>query len=193
MGLLSFFLSAAATFGKLMGWLSSQDRQDRERIATYFDQIAACMQEVAERVEVGDPPRDTCRRLAVYADQLFYILTYHESVVAGVDSSAEETRRRLVQEIRFAQMTWGGPIQIYKLSSENLKGLEQERKIELVEKIKAATEGSFEPFSPKAAMDSLTKNLGEEFTGRTDLHEAVQRIWDASGDFKALADSLRAR
>jgi hypothetical protein len=55
-GLLNFFLTAAATFGKLLGWMSSKDRQDRERIATYLDQVAACMQEVAERIENGDPP-----------------------------------------------------------------------------------------------------------------------------------------
>lgn len=81
--LLTFFVSAASTFGKLLGWLRNVDRDGRERVANYFDQIASCMREVAERIEAGDPPRDTCRRLAVYADELQNILGDHSYLIAN--------------------------------------------------------------------------------------------------------------
>ncbi len=68
--LLSFFVSAATALGKLTNWFAARNKDQRERIATYFDQIAACLREVAERIEAGEAPRDTCRRLAVFADEI---------------------------------------------------------------------------------------------------------------------------
>ena len=72
--LLGFFLSAASAFGSLFGWFRKEDRARKDRVAAYFDQIAACLREVAERIESGDPPRDTCSKLAVYAEELREIL-----------------------------------------------------------------------------------------------------------------------
>jgi len=180
MGLLSFLLSAANTFGKLLGWLRNQDTQERERIATYFDQIAECIQEVAERIEADDPPRDTCRRLAVYADQLQQILTVPHSLTVSGDESIEETRRRLVEEIKETQRAW--------LQA----GQATMRRQEIAANMRAAAKKGFRS-KPQGDVNKISDELELEISGEADRRIDVQRVWDAAGEFKALADSIRAR
>jgi hypothetical protein len=180
-GLLNFFLSAAAVFGKLLGWLSDQDRQSRERIAGYFDQIAECMQEVAERIENGDPPRDTCRRLAVYASELQQILDDRRSPIASNDASIEATRQRLVEEIRETESAWYSA------------GLAMERRMEITEKVNLVAAAGSPPSPSESKADALADQFEQELTDQTDRRKSVQKIWDASGEFRALADALRAR
>jgi hypothetical protein len=188
--LLGFFLSAAGAFGKLVGWLSSENRRSRERIATYFDQIAACMREVAERIEAGDPPRDTCRRLAVYADELQQILGNRDYLIASGDASIEATRRRLYLEIKRTESMWG-----YVGEAVNRQREAEHARIskEVVAKVKAAAKARSYSISSGATIDRLTDELEEEFAGRIDVRGSVQQIWDAAGEFTALADALRAR
>lgn len=181
MGLLSFFLSAAAVFGKLLGWLSDQDRQSRERIAGYFDRIADCMQEVAERIENGDPPRDTCRRLAVYASELQQVLDDQRSPIASDDASIEATRQRLVEEIRETESVWDSA------------GMAFERQMEIAEKVNLVAAAGPPPSPSEGEADTLADQFEQELTDQKDRRKSVQRIWDASGEFRALADALRAR
>jgi hypothetical protein len=183
--LLGFFLSAATAFSKLMGWLGNENRNSRERVATYFDQIAACMREVAERIEAGDPPQDTCRRLAVYADELQRILDRHEYIISAGDVSFEATRSRLVREIKQTQQTW-------------LETDEQRRAASAAKGVvDRANVGYYIYASPTPAaiakMERLTDRLEDEFVGHVDVRGSVQQIWDAAGEFAALADALRAR
>jgi hypothetical protein len=187
--LLGFFLSAASTFGRLVSWLRNTDRDNRERIATFFDQIASCMREVAERIESGDPPRDTCRRLAVYTDELQIILGNDSGLVAAGDASIDETRQRLTSGIEQTRMLWmesltEDPV-VYRLrvASDDLSQV-----------------GTFSETNrrrgkqkPKAAIDRLAHELESEFVHRGDVRTNTQAIWDASGEFAALADALRAR
>ena len=182
MGLLNFFLSAATTFGRLLGWLRDQDRQDRERIATYFDQIAACMQEVAERMENGDPPRDTCRRLVVYASELQQILGGRRFSIASSDSSVEATRLRLAEEI-------DGTIRVWK----SLYPREEARERQALANIEEAAKSGFKLALTESDIDILTNEMEHELMDQTDLRLHIESTWEASGEFKALADSLRAR
>jgi hypothetical protein len=187
--LLGFFLSAAGAFGKLVGWLSNENRKSRERIATYFDQIAACMREVAERIEAGDPPRDTCRRLAVYADELQQILSNRDYLIASSDASIEATRWRLYGEIKRTEAIWG-----YVGEAVNRQREAERARVakEVVAKVKATSKAGSHSISSGAAIDRLTYELEKEFVGRIDLRGSVQQIWDAAGEFTALADALRA-
>jgi hypothetical protein len=195
--LLGFFLSTAAAFGKLVGWLSSEDRKTRERVATYFDQIAACMREVAERMEAGDPPRDTCRRLAVYANELNYLLDKDPDFVASGDVSVEVTRERLVIEIKQVHDLWMG-------TEEVVKHKEVDRK-EFVKQLMDAAQGDrpapirdddwFTPtlFTTRSEEDHQTYRLERELTLYKQFNGSLQQVWDAAGEFAALADTLRAR
>lgn len=173
MGLLEFFVSAAASFGKLLGWLAREGREDRERVATYFDQIAACMREVAERIEAGDPPRDTCRRLAVYANELEVILNARYFPITSGDRSIDDTRQRLTGQVRQVMQAW------------NEEGGVRQR-------LKSMA-GESRRTSPEGHLDILTSALADELAVETDPSQRIQTIWDASGEFAALADALRAR
>jgi hypothetical protein len=198
--LLGFFISAANSFAKLIGWFRNEDRADKDRIATYFDQIAACMREVAERVEAGDPPRDTCRRLAVYANELRVILGKHRYFIADDDDPLDETTRsRLIEEV-------GDTLDIWSMTDEKREAEEKQQKealakgaaSEIFGKIDAAASqdigsklnGSvIDNLTDGSRIDSLTGELENEFT---DNASNARRVWDAAGEFKALADTLRA-
>jgi hypothetical protein len=200
--LLGFFLSAASAFGKLFGWLRDEDRKSRERVATYFDQIAACMREVAERIEAGDPPRDTCRRLAVYADELQKILGDRIALMTARDTSVEETRQRLIQQIRRTQQLWAtaGEARIQQDLRSQLDALQRQEEAEatrtakdVVQQVKIAATDRLHKKSSVAEIDRLADELEGEFASRIDIKGTVQEIWDASGEFAALADALRAQ
>lgn len=196
--LLGFFLSAAAAFSKLLGWLGNEDRKRRERVAAYFDQISECMREVAERIEAGDPPRDTCRRLAVYADGLQRILGDRSDPISAGDASAEATRSRLAREIEQAVIIWGSVGESeYERREREAEVATQRREAEVatqrvVAEATAAHYGS-RSTTPEATIDRLTDQLEGEFAGRIEVRKSVQQIWDAAGEFTALADALRAR
>jgi hypothetical protein len=183
--LFTFFVSAASAFGKLTAWLRNTDREQREATAGYFDQVAACLREVAERIETGKPPRDTCRRLAVYANELEGILGRHRNLTAAGDLSIDETRRRLTEELRRTQNRWVAfspdPIKsdIYLLSHE------------LAEQIWRRNNR----YSLEGPPQTVVDNLEREFIERAGIsaRARVQDIWDAAGEFAALADALRAR
>lgn len=174
----------------LAGWLSNENRKNRERIATYFDQIAACMREVAERIEAGDPPRDTCRRLAVYADELQQILGNRDYLIASGDASIEVTRWRLYREIKRTESLWSyvGEAAFRQREAERARIAK-----EVVANVKATAEAGPHSISSGARIDRLTDRLEEEFVSRIGVHRSVQQIWDAAGEFAALADALRAR
>jgi hypothetical protein len=187
--LLGFFLSAATAFSKLLGWLGNEDRSRRERVATYFDQIAACMREVAERIEAGDPPRDTCSRLAVYADELQRILGERNYWISASDASVEATRSRLAREIKQTQRIW---MQVGETMNERRKREAALVAQSVTREAIAGRHGSH-PMTPKATIDRLTDQFEDEFAGHIDVRRSVQQIWDAAGEFAALADALRAR
>jgi hypothetical protein len=180
--LLGFFLSAATAFGKLAGWLRSEKREDRQRLATYFDQIAACMREVAERIEAGDPPRDTCRRLAVYADELYQILDDRRYPVGSDDASVEAARLRLIQEIRATEGWW------VRSTAEKDRASISKKVAAKMQAVIFSKDGSE---SSEMTVDHFISELEREFTDQADSHEYVQKIWNAAGEFSALADSLR--
>jgi hypothetical protein len=188
--LLGFFLSAADAFGRLVGWLSNENRKSRERIATYFDQIAACMREVAERIEAGEPPRDTCRRLAVYADELHQILGNRDYPIASGDATIEVTRWRLYREIQQAEAAW----QSIGEAMNRRREVERARVAKgVATKVKAIARANSHSVPSEATIDRLTSELEEEFAGQVNVRRRVQQIWDAAGEFTALADALRAR
>lgn len=180
MGLLNFFLSVASLLGNLSGWLEKQARQDRERMATYFDQIAACLREVAERIETGDPPRDTCRRLAVYASDLEQILDVRRST--HVDPYSGDVIPALVMGLRYTMNTW----------SEALSPREGQSQ-QIMAEITDAANGNLSLLSSEANVESLAGELEEVFASQINYQQKTQVIWDAAGEFSALADGLRAR
>jgi hypothetical protein len=117
---LSFFVSAASAFGKLLSYFRNVNRDTRDDVAKYFDQIAVCLREVAERIENGQPPQDTCRRLAVYATELQGVLRNDGFLTAAGDASIDETRLRLAGEIERAGYLWEGPPTIRDLDNVDL-------------------------------------------------------------------------
>ena len=149
-------------------------REDRERVATYFDQIAACMREVAERIgRTGDPPRDTCRRLAVYANELEVILNARYFPITSGDRSIDDTRQRLTGQVQQVMRAW------------NEEG-------DVRQRLKSMA-GESRRTSPEGHLDILISALADELAVETDSSQRIQTIWDASGEFAALADALRAR
>lgn len=191
--LLSFFLSAAGAFGKLTGWLVNQRQSDRERIAGYFDQVSACLREVAQRVEDGEAPRDTCRRLAVYAQELHHILGDRGYLTAAGDASIDETRLRLAGELQQAHVLWDSasiagadPIDLASAT------LSQDLLIVAMAEARRETNDPRLGVAPdEATVDRLERELIDPRASST--QERVQPIWDAAGEFSALADALRAR
>ncbi|HQV90422.1 MAG TPA: hypothetical protein PLA46_02495 [Phycicoccus sp.] len=192
--LLSFFLSAAGAFGKLTGWLVKHREADREKVAGYFDEVSACLREVAQRIEDGEAPRDTCRRLAVYAQELQHILGDRGYLTAAGDASIDETRLRLAGELEQAQVLWdrvlvadADPIDLASatLSRELVYAAE-------MAKIRPGTSDARLGVAPdEATVDRLERELIDR--GAFSAQERVQPIWDAAGEFSALADALRAR
>lgn len=188
---LGFFLSAAVAFGKLLGWLSNENRKSRERVATYFDQIAACMRDVAERIEAGDPPRDTCRRLAVYASELQTFLGNREYLIAAGDASIEATRWRLFREIEHTNYYCGWVLQE---GQRNAAALAAGNAIKEIEAVTAKSESNRRlTESEEFEIERLADGYAAELSSYEDARMTVQQIWDAAGDFAALADALRAR
>jgi hypothetical protein len=200
--LLSFFVSAASAFGKLLSYFRNLHRQTRDDVAGYFDQIAACLREVAERIETGQPPRDTCRRLAVYAAELKNVLGGDGYLTAAGDASVDETRLRLAGEIERAQSIWdlgakdADPVDLgaRKLTGDLVRNAAfSEIRRTTAEKYKVSLSGELSP--PEAEIErfegQIMRELDERMGGLRD--SSVQEIWDAAGGFAALADALRAR
>lgn len=184
--LLGFFVSAATALGKLTSWFVGRDRQERELIASYFDEIAACLREIAERIENDDPPRDTCRRLAVFADELEGILKNRGYVTTAGDVSIDETRLRLVGELSQAQNLWAD----HRLDPVDVAA--NDLRIEIAN---AATHHRWpmgrEGEPSEATIDRLESELVDR--RRTEPSRGVQPIWDAAGEFAALAATIRVR
>jgi hypothetical protein len=180
MGLLEFFVSAAGAFGKLLGWLATESRADRERVATYFDQIAACMREVAERIEAGDPPRDTCARLAVYAYEFERILNVrYLQILSDDDDSIEDIQQKLKWQITTVSMGWRR---------------ELDRREALMAIANRRTQSAHDPeLTSSKELDTLVNGFERELARNSEFNQRVQKIWDASGEFSALADALRVR
>jgi hypothetical protein len=199
--LLSFFVSAATAFGKLLNYFRVHDREVREHVAGYFDQIAACLREVAERIEGGQPGRDTCRRLAVYAAELTNVLKEDDYLTAAGDASIDETRLRLAGEIQRAQSLWGPPpsgdavdLAASKLTRNlALNASESEIFRTSEEKYGVALPRWSSP--PEVEIARFEGQLIGELDERTNRpnDNSVQEIWNAAGEFAALADALRAR
>lgn len=191
--LFSFFVSAAAAFGKLTAWLRKAQSEQREATATYFDKIAECLREVAERIEAGKPGRDTCQRLAVYANEIQIILGNHRNLTAAGDRSIDETRERLAAELWQVRDMWMG-LEFYDSKGRRIP--ENEDPIEYAVNILSDDLASAEhSHSHNRAPQPMIENLEHEFIERSAIgsRARVQDIWDAAGEFAALADALRAR
>jgi hypothetical protein len=63
------------------------------------------LREVAERIENGQPPRDTCRRLAVFAAELQSVLEDDYLTPTG-DVSIDEARLRLAGGLGHTLRIW---------------------------------------------------------------------------------------
>lgn len=148
------------------------------------------MREVAERIEAGDPPRDTCSRLAVYADELQRILGERNYWISASDASVEATRSRLAREIKQTQITW---MQVGEETTNERRKREAALVAQSVTREAFAGRHGSHPMTPKATIDRLTDQFEDEFAGHIDARRRVQQIWDAAGEFAALADALRAR
>ena len=192
--LLSFFLSAAGAFGKLTDWLVKLRQSDREKVAGYFDQVSACLREVAQRIEDGEAPRDTCRRLSVYSQELQRILGDHGYLTAAGDASIDETRLRLAGELEQARTLWdraliadADPID---LASAAL-GRDLLYTAEMAEIRPETSDPRLGVAPDEATVDRLERELID--LGASSTQARVQPIWDAAGEFSALADTLRAR
>jgi hypothetical protein len=149
-------------------------------------QIAACLREVAERIEAGEAPRETCRRLAVYASELREVLRELGYLTAAGDASIDETRMRLAGEIIKAEAIWD--VGAVSRDSVKLAGDDLVRGLALA-RAPLGKRNSAE--LSEAAIDELQSELAARSKSRT--HKDVQHIWDAAGEFAALADALRAR
>lgn len=183
--MLEFFLSVATAFGNLTSWFARRDEDERERIAVYFEQIAACLREVAERIEAGDAPRDTCRRLAVFADELEGILGARGYLTAAGDASIDETRMRLAGELKKAQTLWDPSI-LTNFDSVDLAREDLRTAIEVTAMLHN------DRYAPsEVAVDRVATELAERMT--TNTSNAAQPVWDAAGEFAALASTIRAR
>lgn len=178
--LIELFLSAAKALGSISQWKLARRESGMQQVADYFEQVAGCLREVAERIEAGDAPRDTCRRLAVYAGELELILADRRYVTPAGDASLDETRLRLVGELGKARGMWAASsiADPAELTSEDLASV--------------VTLASTLP-KPEPAESTVERAQAEIAARAEDGHVGAQPIWDAAGEFKALADALRAR
>jgi hypothetical protein len=184
----SFFLSAAGAFGKLVGWLSNHRQYDKDALALYFEKISACLREVAERIEAGEAPRDTSQRLAIYANKLDMVLRERGFITAESGPSIDETSLRLRGLIVNAGRIWA-----------SVPHISDREAIELGADELAKQLGDYDrprPWYPhqveisETAIDRVQGNLA--YRASTRKTTDVQPIWDAAGEFSALADTLRA-
>lgn len=205
--LLGFFVSAASAFGKLLSHFRNVRHQTQDEVANYFDQIAACLREVAERIENGQPPRDTCRRLAVFAAELQNILGRDGYLTAAGDASIDETRLRLAGEIQQARNIWVAQsddkaieVGVKKLTQAFYQNATEHDYYRQSAEISGNDEFELDALlsrwiSPKATVqrfeDQIILELDAQMGARRDT--GVQEIWDAAGEFAALANALRAR
>jgi hypothetical protein len=173
-GLLGFFVSAARELRALVGDFERGQREDRARIASYFDDIASCLHDVAERLEAGDAPRDTCARLAVYAEQLGDVIGGSSDLRAWSDTSADEIHKRLTAGLDMARMAW-------MTSDQGPQGR--------LFAYAVREEGAQTPNEDSIAVvwDDIST------CARSGGTSAAQPVWDAAGEFRALASTLRAR
>jgi hypothetical protein len=174
-GLLGFFVAAAKELREAVAGLRKAPRDERERIATYFDEIAACLREIAKRVEAGDAPGDTCARLAVYAEELEDIIGSHDSLRASRDESVEQTRKRLGAALNRAQSDWA---MLAETSDE---------------KLWLYASGQWKQDEPSRAGELVWEDIAAADRVRGGADSAAQPVWDAAGEFTALAATFRAR
>jgi hypothetical protein len=184
----SFFLSAAGAFGKLVGWLSNRRQSDRDALALYFEKISACLREVAERIEAGEAPRDTSRRLAVYALELDAVLRDRGFITVENGPSIDETSLRLRGLIVNAERIWAGVPHISDRAAIELGADELAR--QLVSYDHPWLKHPHQAEISEIAIDRVQGNLAYRASARKTTD--VQPIWDAAGEFSALADTLRA-
>jgi hypothetical protein len=191
--LLGFFLSAAQTLGKVTDWLLTRRQSGREQVAAYFERVADCLQEVAERIEAGEAPHDTCSRLAVYADELEGILKDREYLRAARDASIEETRSRLEADLNTAQNVWApGPATI----PTRMPPTPNPNKAAAARLAMLGRGGERTSLGPgrhpaEATVQRAQQEVAARAADRTP--GSTQPVWDAAGQFRALAHSLRAR
>jgi hypothetical protein len=175
-GLLGFFVSAASELRSLVGAFLRSGRENSERVARYFDDVASCLQEVAERVEAGDAPRDTCARLAVYAEQLGNVIGGSSNLRAWSDASVEEMHERLTVRLELAMREWA------------VVDREEDPHSQLFDY-------AVEDEAAQPADEDSVQVVTDEITARARSGgpRAAQPVWDAAGEFRALASTLRAR
>jgi hypothetical protein len=204
--LFGFFVSAASAFGKLLSYFRNVHHQTTDAVATYFDQIAACLREVAERIENGQPPRDTCRRLAVFAAELQDILGRDGYLTATGDASIDETRLRLAGEIERVRNIWAARLTdndldlgVNKLTRNLAMNATNHEFRGAPWRIAGKGDLTASPPSPLSQSESTVNRFEKQITCELDArmdtrkNSSVQEIWDAAGEFAALADTLRAR
>lgn len=188
--LLTFFLSVARSLGSLTNWLIARRGAERELVAAYFERVADCLREVAERIESGQMPHDTCRRLAVYADELDSILRDRGYVTASGDASIDETRMRLAGELMKASTLWDASL-LANVDPTELAASDFAGTLAVT-----ASRHSSEMSGDISATPSAetVARLEREVSERAqDGMTGAQPVWDAAGEFRALADALRAR
>lgn len=187
--LLTFFLSVARSLGSLTDWLIARRGAQRELVAAYFERVADCLREVAERIESGQMPHDTCRRLAVYADELDSILRDRGYVTASGDASIDETRMRLAGELVKASTLWDAS-SLANVDPAELAALDFARALAFTASSRSERPGD----NSETPSAETVARVEREFSERVrDGMTGAQPVWDAAGEFRALADALRAR
>jgi hypothetical protein len=191
-GILGVLLNAAKTLGGLVGQLKKAKREKRERVAGYFDEIATTLHDVARRIEAGEPGHDTCVRLAVFAEQLDEVLEGLGPV--SHEESLDATRARFKRELQTARYMW------MAVESPQVRGWRRVKNAlgsggdspaaDLLVRRADRVEADLASVDAEGATKQVLAELPEAHADRV---AATQQIWDAAGEFRALAAALRAR
>jgi signal transduction histidine kinase len=141
---------------------------DGDRVATYFAEIAETLEEVARRVAAGEPGGSTCREIAVYAAELQGVIGDDELFRSTHDASVAETRERLQGMLDSTEQLWWG-------SERQFRAASQLRLVAIGE--------------ARLPDEHAVQAIEDELQRADD----AKSVWDAAGEFRALARTIRAR
>jgi hypothetical protein len=144
-------------------------RDDAERLSKYLLDIGDTLDDAAHRISAGQPGGSTCREIAVFATELEQVIGDRELFRSARDGSVAATKQRLRDLLDTARFAWGPP-----------PG--QERVIRVLRETAMARR----TIGPDATSE---QRIDEEFRRLPD----AQVVWDAAGEFRGLAKTLRAR
>jgi hypothetical protein len=186
--MISLFLAIAKDLTSLLDFFRRSDRDSRDRAAVFFSDVADALEKAAERIETGQPGKAVCRELAVYAEQLESIVG--DRVFGGGTETAEEMRARLAGLLDQAVVMYSMPESWHETAGDPQAQRQWWREHNAQQRVFAASHRlHYSDHERERALEALMErelDRGEHPT------VDVQEIWDAAGEFRGLANAIRA-